>query len=95
MVYNNPNAPYAVMMQGTACTTDDQDPRHIKVGSLNLTLVDVAKEYIFFPQSFSLFPQKAHFPQTPSLFAHMTFQSLGYVMKRAAAFRVRPPSVLG
>ena len=42
MVCNNPDAHYAVMMEGTACTTDDQDPRRIKVGSLNLTLADVA-----------------------------------------------------
>ena len=26
-------------------------------------------------------PQKEHFPQDPSFFLHMTFQTLGYVMK--------------
>ena len=38
-------------------------------------------------------PRKLHFRQDPFLFPHMTFQSLGYVMKRAAAFRVCPPRV--
>ena len=47
------------------------------------------------PAFFTFSQQKAHFPQTPFLFPHMTFQSLGYVMKRAAAFRVCPPTVLG
>ena len=37
--------------------------------------------------------KNAHFPQTPSLFLHMTFQSFGYVMNRATAFRVCPPPV--
>ena len=39
----------------------------------------------------TFFQQKHIFP---SLFPHMTFQSLGYVMKRAAEFRVCPFSVL-
>ena len=50
---------------------------------------------IFFSPAFFTFLQKAHFFQTPSLFPHMTFQNLGYVIKRAAAFRVCPPNVLG
>ena len=37
----------------------------------------------------------ADFHQTPSLFPHMTFQNVGYILKCAAAFRVCPPSVLG
>ena len=46
------------------------------------------------PLALFTFPsQKAHFLQTPSFFLHVTvtFQSLEYVMKRAAAFRVCPP----
>lgn len=42
MVCNHPNAPYAVMMEGTACTCDDQDPRRVKIGTVSLTLADVA-----------------------------------------------------
>ena len=51
------------------------------------------QEHFFHPGVFTF--KKAHFPQNPSLFPHMTFQSLGYVMIRAAALRVCPPSVLG
>ena len=42
----------------------------------------------FFPAIFTFSPRKAHFPQTPSRFPYLKFQSLGYVMKSAAAFRV-------
>ena len=50
------------------------------------------------PASFTFpkFPlQMVHFPQTPSLFPHVTFQSQGYFIRRDKAFRVCPPSVLG
>ena len=40
-------------------------------------------------------PTKGAFPQTHSLFLRMIFQSLEFVMKRAAAFRVYPLCVLG
>lgn len=46
---------------------------------------------IFFPQRTHFFPIKSAFPQTPSLSPHLTVQSLGYVMKCAAACRVFPP----
>ena len=47
------------------------------------------KRNVFFPLAFLTFsPQKAHFPQTPALFPHRTFQCLGYLMKLAATFRV-------
>ena len=50
----------------------------------------------FFPPSvFYFFPTKANFSQTPLFFPHIAFQSLGYVMKLAAACRVCSPSVLG
>ena len=49
------------------------------------------QEYLFFPSFFTFSLQKAHFLQTPSLFSHMIFQSLVYVMKRALSFRVCPP----
>ena len=54
-----------------------------------------ADENVFSPAFLTISRQKVQFPQTPSVFPHMTFQSLGYVMERAAAFRVCPPSVLG
>ena len=58
-----------------------------------LRIQNTAYEF-FFPAFFTFPLQKAHFPQTPSHFPHMTFQSLVYVMKRAAAFRVCPPGLL-
>ena len=53
------------------------------------------QDYIFAPAFFTFPRQKVHFPQTPSLFPHMTFQSLGYILKRPALFRVCQPNVLG
>ena len=44
----------------------------------------------FFPAFFTFPPQKEHFPQTSSLCPYITFQSLGYFMKYAAAFSVCP-----
>ena len=53
------------------------------------------KGKLYFPRVFHFFDTKGAFcPDHPS-FPHMTFQSLGYVMKRATAFRACPPSVLG
>ena len=53
------------------------------------------KGKLYFPRVFHFFDTKSAFcPDHPS-FPHMTFQSLGYVMKRATAFRACPPSVLG
>ena len=49
------------------------------------------RNIFFSPVFFTFPPQKAHFLQFPSHFPHMTFQSLGFVMKRAAAFRICPP----
>ena len=48
----------------------------------------------FFPQRFSRFPHNRRVsPRPPLLFPHMTFQSSGYFVKRAAAFRLCPPPV--
>ena len=72
-------------------TSTQQHPRTSLDRRLGILLGAALKEKIFFPRRFSLFRQKAHFPQTPSFFPHMTFQSLGYIMKRAAAFRACSP----
>ena len=42
MVCNDPNNHHVVMLEGTACTTDDQDPRRIRLGGHIITLADVA-----------------------------------------------------
>ena len=52
------------------------------------------RNIFFFSAFFTFSRQKEHFSQTPSRFPLMTFQSLGYVTKHAAAFRVFPPNVL-
>ena len=57
--------------------------------------VTVLQEY-FFTSGFFTYShkRKARFPQAPFFFPRITFQSLGCVMKRAAAFRVCPHSVM-
>ena len=50
------------------------------------------EENIFSPSAFHFFTAKGALSPDPFLFPHMTFQSLGYVMKRAAAFRVYLPT---
>jgi hypothetical protein len=42
MVCNDPNSHHVVMLEGTACTTDDQDSRRMRVGGEFMTLADVA-----------------------------------------------------
>jgi hypothetical protein len=42
MVCNEAKSHHVVMMEGTACATDDQDSRRIKVGGQYMTLADVA-----------------------------------------------------
>ena len=42
MVCNDPHSHHVVMMEGTACATDDQDSRRIKVGGQYVTLAEVA-----------------------------------------------------
>ena len=49
------------------------------------------QEYFFPPIIFTFSPRKELFPRHP----HKTFQSLGYIMKCAAAFRVCLLSDLG
>ena len=42
MVCNDPNSHHVVMMEGTACATDDQDSRRIQIGGNHVTLAAVA-----------------------------------------------------
>ena len=44
-----------------------------------------------FPSGLYLFASKGTFSPDPPSFSHVAFQSLGYVMKRAAALRLCPP----
>lgn len=41
MVCNNPNSPHAVMLEGTACITDDQNPKRLKVGNQYVPLAEI------------------------------------------------------
>ena len=56
--------------------------------SWELDISPPKKKFLTYPNKRRISPRKGSFP---SLFHHTTFQSLGYVMKRAAAFRVCPP----
>ena len=51
----------------------------------------------FFPSvfKFQFFSTKGVFSPDPLSFSHVTFQNLGYVIKRTAEFRVCHPCVLG
>jgi len=49
MVCNDPHNHHVVMMEGTACATDDQDSRRIKLGGQYLTLSDVANSLTHTP----------------------------------------------
>jgi hypothetical protein len=42
LVCNDPNSHHVVMMEGTACTTDDQDSRRLRVGKRFVTVAEVA-----------------------------------------------------
>ena len=42
MVCNDPKFPYAVMLEGTSCVTDDQNSKRFKLGERFVTLADVA-----------------------------------------------------
>jgi hypothetical protein len=42
MVCNDPNSHHVVMMEGTACTTDDQDARRLKIGQKYVNVAEVA-----------------------------------------------------
>lgn len=49
MVCNDPNSHHVVMMEGTACATDDQDSRRIKLGGRYITLAEVANSLTVTP----------------------------------------------
>jgi hypothetical protein len=42
MVCNDPNEPYAVMLEGTACIADDQTPKRLKLGTMYVSLSEIA-----------------------------------------------------
>ena len=42
MVCNAPDSHHVVMMEGTACTTDDQESRRLKIGKHSVTVAEVA-----------------------------------------------------
>ena len=53
------------------------------------------RNVLFFPSIFHFFAHKRRiFPRSPLFIPH-DISSLGYVMKRTAAFRVCPHNVLG
>ena len=83
---------------------------HIQSKSMSFNLKEANKASVYeaypcwniFPPAFSHFQHKRRIFLRGSdplscfeKFSHMTFQSLGCIMKRAAAYRVCSPSVLG
>ena len=51
-------------------------------GAAGLWSTGAGTHEYFFPPAFFTSCTKAHFPQIPSLFPHLTFQGLGYVTRR-------------
>ena len=49
MVCNDPDSHHVVMMEGTACTTDDQDSRRLKLGKNTVTVAEVANALSYHP----------------------------------------------